>query len=100
MFRFLVALGFALTSSVALGSERLGAGYENQSGNLPWVASRYSRVGSLRLAQHHHHTQFLGCVHDNHECSDRAHGYQHYFVRVDHHRCSHHPHLACYGRND
>lgn len=47
----------------------------------------------------HPHDQFLGCVHDEHECDHLAHsqGYHHHYTTYDHHRCGHH-HRACWGR--
>lgn len=46
------------------------------------------------------HWDFLGCVHQQHDCDHLAHsyGYHHHYATYDHHTCSA-SHLACYGSN-
>lgn len=104
-FKSFVALGFVMTASFANSAEVVAASTVAsavQTKVAAPIAAGSAQDGLLRLAQHHHHPRFLGCIHDEHECSDRARhaGFQHYFVRRDHDRCHHHPHLACFGRND
>lgn len=88
-----------LASVVLLGSIAFA---QTEMNLLDQAGEIQSEEYSTQMDNQPSHTwYFLGCADSAHTCEHEAsqHGYHHYKVRADHHRCDHHHPYACYGRN-